>query len=83
MIEHLKRANMPTYIWKQCTLQNMNVPSVEGRGWKEEEGLIQPVWFLGEQYPPCLTDQGKSKGYIADDEEQENEVRHFFVKCVK
>lgn len=31
-MEHLKRANLQTYIWKQCLTQNMEMPSIEGKG---------------------------------------------------
>ena len=51
IIQHLLRADLQTYIWKHCTLQNITLPSIEGRGWYGSEGLILPVWFKGEQLP--------------------------------
>ena len=53
--QHLLRADLQTYIWKQCTLQNMSMPSIDGRGWYEGDGLILPVWFTGNQFPPSLS----------------------------
>ena len=49
-MEHLKRAVLRTYIWKQCTDQNITIPAIDERGWKEE-GHITPVWFLTSQLP--------------------------------
>ena len=61
IIQHLLRADLQTYIWKQCTLQYITLPSVEGRGWYEAEGLILPVWFQGDQLPPSLS-RSKKRG---------------------
>ena len=58
--QHLLRADLQTYIWKQCTLQNMTIPSIDGRGWYEEDGLILPVWFTGNQFPPSLSRSKKT-----------------------
>ena len=33
----------------------MEMPSIEGRGWKDKEGQITPVWFLFEQLPSDLS----------------------------
>ena len=76
-MEHLKRTNLQTYIWKQSLEQNMEMSSIEWRGWKDEEERINPVWFLVEQLPPCLSKKTKIKakdGYIADSEEQEEDL---------
>ena len=55
IIQHLLRADLQTFIWKSCMLQNITIPSLEGRGWKESEGSIIPVWFEGDQFPPVLS----------------------------
>ena len=55
LLEHLKRANLQTYIWKQCTKQNITMPPLAGNGWKENEGRIIHVWYLTSQLPPCLS----------------------------
>ena len=52
--QHLLRADLQTYIWKQCTFQNMTIPSIEGRGWYLKDDLILPMWFEGNQIPPSL-----------------------------
>ena len=77
IMEHLKRVNLQTYIWKQSLEKNMEMPSIEGRDRKDEEGRITPVWFLVEQLPPCLSKERSIKGkeaYIADSKEQEEDV---------
>ena len=73
-MEHLKRAVLQTYIWKQCIDQNITMPAIDGRGWKEEEGQITPVWFLTSQLPPSLSQRNANKrndGYNADSEDNE------------
>ena len=75
LLEHLKRSNLQTYIWKQCTEQNITMPVLAGNGWKEQKGKIIPVWFLISQLPPCLYRKSNrvEDGYNADSEE--NDVR--------
>ena len=51
IIQHLLRTDLQTYVWKQCTLQNITLPSLEDRGWYEAEALILPVWIKGDQLP--------------------------------
>eukprot|EP00794_Sanderia_malayensis_P020787 gene20787-22825_t len=52
--ERVKRSDLQTLIWKQCLLQNIVTPTLENRGWKEENNEIMPVWYTGNQLPPCL-----------------------------
>ena len=59
IMEHLKRANLQTYVWKQSLEQNMEIASIERRGWKDEEGRITPASFLIEQLPPLSLTEKK------------------------
>ena len=55
----------------------MEMPSIKGRGWKDKEGEITQVWFLVEQLPPYLSWKRRIRsndGYIADSEEQEEDL---------
>lgn len=55
----------------------MEMSLIVGRGWKDEESRITPVWFLVEHLPPCLSQKRRIKaknGYIADSEEQEEDL---------
>ena len=81
VLEHLKRANLQAFIWKQCTSQDMVIPPVEGHGWKDEDGQIKPVWYLNDQLPPCLSTQEENQGYVADSEEKEDSVVSFVWFC--
>ena len=74
LLEHLKRSNLQTYIWKQCTEQNITIPALAGNGWNEQEGKIIPGWFLTSQLPPCLSRKSNrvEDGYNADSEENDN-----------
>ena len=68
---HLKRSNLETYIWKQCTEKNMTMPALARNTWKEQKSKIIPVWFLTSQLPPCQYSKSKrvENGYNADNEE--------------
>ena len=41
--EHLKRSNLRTYIWKQCTEQDIDYPTPENNGWQQTENGLVPV----------------------------------------
>ena len=71
LLEHLKRSNLQIYIWKQCTEQNITIPTRAGNGWKEQEGKIIPVSFLTSQLPSCLSRKLSrvEDGYNAGSEE--------------
>lgn len=77
-VEHLKRSDLQTRIWKQCLNKDIDYPPPEDNGWQEsDEGLI-PVWFSCSQFPPslCRKPPRKSKsGEEADDESSDTERR--------
>eukprot|EP00794_Sanderia_malayensis_P005787 gene5787-6485_t len=52
--EHVKRSDLQTLIWKQCLLQNIVIPTLEKRSWKEENDEIMPLCFTGNQLSPFL-----------------------------
>ena len=58
---HVLRADLQTFVWKQCMVQNMIVPSLDGRGWCERDGKILPVWYDIPQFPPSLPRYPKKK----------------------
>ena len=58
--QHLLRADLQAFIWCQCTLQTMVIPSLKGRGWNDNSESIVPVWFEGNQLPPSLTRSKKT-----------------------
>ena len=69
--EHLKGSNLQTYIWKQCTEQDIDYPTPENNGWQQTDNGLVPVWFTCNQFPPSLSRKPprKSKcGEEADDE---------------
>ena len=51
---------MQAFIWCQCTLQTMVIPSLKGRGWNDNSEFIVLVWFEGNQLPPSLTRSKKT-----------------------
>lgn len=76
--EHLKRANLQVYIWKQCLNQHIDYPTTERNGWQQTEDGFVLVWFSSSQFPPslCRKPPRKSKsGEEADDENSESEGR--------
>lgn len=58
LAKHSQRANYQAATWKRCLLQNPQVPSPVGRGWKieREEGVEQLVvdWMAGKPAPEAI-----------------------------
>ena len=52
----------------------MEMPSIEEKGWKDEEGRITPIWFLTKQLPLQKRRIKAKEGYIPDSEAQEEDV---------
>lgn len=52
--EHVKRANLRTYIWKPCLLKDTDHPNPEEFGWQVEDNSLVPLWFTSSQLPPSL-----------------------------
>ena len=71
VLEHLKRADLQTLIWKRCSETNMVIPEIEGRGWEEEDGQIIPIRFESMQLPPSLVKQPRRKNSYGIDSDQE------------
>ena len=71
VLEHLKRADLQTLIWKRCSATNMVILELEGRGWEEEDGQIIPIWFESMQLPPSLVKQPRRKNSYGIDSDQE------------
>ena len=54
--QHLKRANLQTYLWMQCLQKDIDYPSIDDdTGWKETDDGLVPVWYSCSQFPPSLT----------------------------
>ena len=81
LMEHLRRADLQTYIWKQYI---MAIPALNGRGWVDEEGKVSPVWFQSPQLPPTLTRKRtqKTDGYAADSDEEMSTNEETVRKCI-
>ena len=53
--EHLKRADLQKFIWRQCMENIINYPDPIDRGWQASmEGLCQ-LWYSCKQLPPSIT----------------------------
>ena len=54
LLQHMKRANYQTYIWRHSldAMQDLNSP--EGHGWEKEEGVLKPVLMTKEPAPKSL-----------------------------
>ena len=65
--QHIKRADLQCYVWKQCYQQIISDVSPVKRGWKIVGKLLNPVWFDGFQLPPILR---KSIDYQTDSESE-------------
>lgn len=55
LLQHIKRANYQTAIWKRATTQEIGAPSPVYHGWKiDEEDNIDVVWMTGKCAPDEL-----------------------------
>ena len=85
-LEHLKRSNLQSYIWKQCLQKDIVYPTPENNGWQlTDDGLI-PVWFSCSQFPPSLSRKPPKKskcGEEADDETSESQGKKQKIKPAK
>ena len=54
LLQHMKRANYWTYIWRHSldAMQDLNSP--EGHGWEKDEGVLKPVLMTKEPAPNSL-----------------------------
>lgn len=75
--EHVKRANLQTYIWKQCLHKDIDYPNPEEGGWQVQDDSLVPVWFHCSQFPPSLSrrkprrQKHRDETDWADDESEE------------
>ena len=52
---HILRADLQTFIWRQCLSQHMVIPVIDGtRGWCVNKDIVVPVWYRTTQLPPSL-----------------------------
>ena len=60
------RVNYPVYIWLRCMEKGIGPISHEVNGWKydEEDGHVKPVWFIGPQFPPSISEISKRKRMV-------------------
>ena len=61
LVKHIQRANYQAAIWRRCLLQNPQVPSPVGKGWKieKEDGVEQLVvdWMAGKPAPEAILER--------------------------
>ena len=58
--EHLKRADLQTFIWRQCMKNIIEYPDPINRGWQvSTEGLCS-LWYSCEQFPPSIIEKGQN-----------------------
>ena len=50
LCQHIKRASFQASVWRQAS------PSPLDHGWKNEDGVLLPVWMTGPSAPSCLTE---------------------------
>ena len=53
-MQHLKRVNFQSYIWKNATEPMLNLPSPDGHGWELEQGTLVPVQMTEDAAPKTI-----------------------------
>ena len=67
--EHLKRADLQIFIWRQCMKNIIEYPDPINRGWQVSTEGVCPLWYSCEQLPPSIIGKGqnvKTGGSIFD-----------------
>ena len=54
LLQHVKRANYQSYIWKRAFMVNPDVPSPTGHGWSENDSHLEIVWMENQPAPESL-----------------------------
>ena len=56
LLQDLKRKQLQVYIWKQLDNVWINIVDTKLYGWRlsDEMGMLVPIWFEGQQFPPSL-----------------------------
>ena len=50
LLQHIKRSNYKSYIWKNILLTQLQMSAPQGHGWGEIDGKLEIVWMA---YPPA------------------------------
>ena len=58
--EHLKRADLQTFIWRQGMENIIEHPGPIDRGWQASTEGLCPFWYSCEQLPPLITDKSQN-----------------------
>ena len=58
--EHLKRADLQTFISRQCMENIIEYPDPINRGWQASTERLCPPWYSCEQLPPSITDKSQN-----------------------
>ena len=58
--EHLKRADLQIFFWRQCIENIIEYPDLIDRGGQAYTEALCPLWFGFEQLPPLTTDKSQN-----------------------
>ena len=58
--EHIKRADLQTFIWRQCIKNIIKYPDNIDSGWQTSMEGLCPLWWSFEQLPPSITDKSQN-----------------------
>eukprot|EP00795_Rhopilema_esculentum_P003494 gene3494-1875_t len=72
--QHLKRADLQTFIWRKCLLHNVNYVSAEGRGWVSTEDGPKPLWLAVNK-----DEQEKHERSDSDSQTEQSDASFFAV----
>ena len=45
LLQHVKRANYQSYIWKRALFVNPDIQDPDGHGWRKNDGILEVVWM--------------------------------------
>ena len=61
VVQVIKRAHHETYTWYNCDKATIQYLSLENNGWLIKDGKVEPLWFIGNQFPPSINHRRGTK----------------------
>ena len=81
-MQHLKRANYQTAIWRRSLQAKPDIPDPVNMGWHIEEGTLEPIWMTSPPAPTAVL-QLLSCNCVRSCKEDECQFARSGLKCTE
>ena len=73
LLQKFARCNYVAYLWKHAHLRHpLENMQPTDHGWKEVNGVLEPVWFIGSQMPTVLSDTMELDDVIEEEDDDDD-----------